>query len=112
MRRNTKLLVVFTCVHAVLTVGAMSYGFAAGMVRFDHPDLPPMFGASIAQATANILILPGALLWTSWASRNLPNAFEWALFLANSVLWGAVTLALTNAMSRLRRGAPAVGGVS
>ncbi len=28
-------------------------------------------------------------LWTSWASKNLPNLVEWLVFMGNSVLWGA-----------------------
>jgi hypothetical protein len=99
MRRNTKRLVVFTCAHAGVTLAAIVYGFAAGMTRFDHPDLSPMFGASIAQAAADILIMPGALLWTSWASKTLPNALEWTIFIANSLLWGAMIVAVTNTVS-------------
>jgi hypothetical protein len=85
---------------------------AAGSAQFDNPDLPRMLGASVAQAMANTLTLPGRLLWTSWASRNLPNAIEWTLFIANSVLWSAVALAVTNALVKRRRGAMAVGRVS
>jgi hypothetical protein len=112
MRRNTKLLIAFACLHAVLALGAVVYAMAASSAQFDNPDLPRMFGAGIAHATANMLTLPGRLLWTSWASQNLPNAIEWALFIANSVLWGAVAVALTNLAAELRRGASAVGRVS
>ena len=66
-----------------------------------------MFGAGIAEAMASTLTLPGRLLWTSWASQNLSNAFEWALLIANSALWGAGAVALTSKMSRRPEG-PAV----
>jgi len=112
MRRNTKLLVAFTCLHAVLALGAVVYSMAASSAQFDNPGLPRMSGAGIAQAMANMLTLPGRLLWTSWASQNLPNAIEWALFIANSVLWGAVVVALTNGVAGRRRGATGVRRVS
>src|SRR5687767_6979620 len=99
MRRNTKRFVAFTSLHAILALGAVLYAMAAGSAQFDNPDLPRMVGADIVEATANTLTLPGRLLWTSWASQNLPNVVEWVLFIANSVLWGALAVTLTNVVS-------------
>lgn len=78
------------------------YAMAAGSAQFDDPDLPRMFGAGAAEATANLLTLPGRLLWTAWASRHLPSSVEWALFIGNSLLWGAAAAALTKAVSGRR----------
>lgn len=96
MRTNTKLLVGFTCLHVVVALAMTVYAMAAGSAQFENPDLPRMTGAGIADGLASILTLPGRLLWTSWASRNLPNAVEWALFVVNSAVWGAAAMALTN----------------
>jgi len=43
------------------------------------------------------------LLWTTWASRNLPDALEWLLFLANSALWALSSSAVVG-LSFTRRG--------
>lgn len=103
MRRNTKLLVAFTCVHAAVALGATVYSLAAGSAEFDNPDLPRMAGAWIADDMASLLTFPGRLLWTSRASRNLPNAVEWALFVANSAMWGAGAMALMNRLFERRQ---------
>ena len=107
MARNLKLLVVFTCVHFVLTLACAVYAMAIGSARFDNPLLPRTFAESAAEGTANVLSLPARLLWTSGASRNLPNSLEWLLFAANSALWGGSTVAVINrlSVSRNRRAA-------
>jgi hypothetical protein len=52
---------------------------AVGSARFDNPELPQTFVESAAEGAANVLMLPARLLWTSWASRNLPNFLEWSV---------------------------------
>jgi hypothetical protein len=40
--------------------------------------------------TAQVLLFPGTLVWTRWASENLPSIVEWMVLIANSVLWGSM----------------------
>ena len=54
-----------------------------------------------AGIAADVLALPGYVLWTTGASKNLPNALEWLLFLANSALWGLVLSATGDWYSRV-----------
>jgi hypothetical protein len=102
MARNIKLLVLFTCVHGVITLGCAVYNMAVSSAQFDNPELPRTFLASAVEGTANALMLPARLAWTSWASKHLPNFLEWLLFVANSALWGLVGVAVTNAISSRR----------
>jgi hypothetical protein len=53
---------------------------------------------------ADVLLLPGSVAWTPWASKNLPNAVEWVLFMGNSLLWGFLVALL---LRRLKRPAAA-----
>jgi len=94
MRTKIRLLVLFTCVHAALALGASFYAMAAGSARFDNPELPRTFGETAAGLVANVLMSPGRFVWTSWASRNLPNAVEWIVVIGNSALWGAAGVAV------------------
>jgi hypothetical protein len=78
---------IVACAHALVTLCMTLYAFSASSAQFDNPDLPRSSTAHAARAIASVLSLPGRLVWTTWASKNLPNAFEWLLFLANSVVW-------------------------
>ncbi len=75
MRRNTKLLVAATCLHAVLALGAVLYAFAAGSTQFDNPHLSRLFGARVAELTANTLTLPG-----DFSGRRRPARISRTLF--------------------------------
>ena len=91
-------VLVFACAHALVTVGLALYAASASSAEFDNPDLPRSPTANAAGIISDVLILPGRLVWTTWASKNLPNAVEWVVFLANSALWG---LLIVGAMGRL-----------
>jgi hypothetical protein len=102
MGKKIKLLVLFTCVHAMLALGTSLYAMAASSTRFDNPELPPAFAVSAAAIGANVLMSPGLLVWTSWASKNLSNGVEWLLFLANSASWGALGVVIATKFSNAR----------
>jgi len=95
MRLPLRQLLFFAGAHAVVTLCLMLYAFSAGMAEFDNPDLPHSATASTAGTLANVLMVPGRFAWTAWASKNLPNALEWMLFLANSVVWGVLLVGAT-----------------
>jgi len=60
------------------------------MSKFDTGEVNESIIELVTEAIANILIVPANYLWTSWASKNLPNSVEWILFLSNSLLWGYI----------------------
>ena len=98
MRTKIRLLALFTCAHVVLTLGASLYAMT-DLARFDNPELPRTLGMTTAGIAANVLMSPGLLVWTSWASKNLPNAVEWIVFIANSALWGAAGVMIAGRVS-------------
>jgi hypothetical protein len=102
VRNKIVLFIIFACMHGIVTALCMGYGMGLGLARFDHPELP---GASESSAVAavNILLLPGRLVWTSWASKNLPNVIENLLFVANSGLWSLVGVAALDFIFRASR---------
>jgi hypothetical protein len=111
-RRNLKIswsldllrrALVFACAHALVTLCMMLYAFSATSAEFDNPDSPRSPIARAAGTLAEILILPGRLVWTAWASKNLPNAVEWVVFLANSSFWGLLIVGATARLSGRRR---------
>jgi hypothetical protein len=104
MRRRLALIVFFTAAHGVFTLACAMHAMAESSARFDNPERPHTFGATVAGAAASGLMLPGRLAWTDWASRNLPNSIEWLLFLANSAVWGVGGGALTTWLSGRRQG--------
>jgi hypothetical protein len=71
-------------------------------MQFDNPDTAPSRTADVAGVVAWFLLLPGRLLWTSWASQTLPNAVEWIAFLANSLAWSFAILGALALVSRFR----------
>jgi hypothetical protein len=95
MRLPLRQLLFFTGAHAVVTLCLMLYAFSAGMAEFDNPDLPHSATASTTGTLASVLMVPGRFAWTAWASKNLPNALEWILFLANSAVWGVLLVGAT-----------------
>ena len=52
---------------------------------------------------ADVLMMPGLLLWTPWASKNLPNAVEWLLFVGNSAVWGFLISTIVGLVATRRR---------
>ena len=96
-------MVLFSCLHAVVALGLLGYATAGSLLRFD--GFEALRGSMTAGIAADVLALPGYVLWTTGASKNLPNALEWLLFLANSALWGLVLSATWGLVfaSRVRR---------
>ncbi|MEM8882833.1 MAG: hypothetical protein AAGD14_02040 [Planctomycetota bacterium] len=70
-------------VHFVLTLICVIVGF--GEIWGERTALQ-----EVAMGVGEVLVRPGAWLWTRWASHNLPDILEWALVIANSFLWASV----------------------
>ena len=81
MGPRLKRVLLFTCLHAVITLGLSLYAMYATSEGFEASQ-----AAATAAVAADVLMLSGSLLWTSWASQNLSNALEWLLFVTNSAL--------------------------
>jgi hypothetical protein len=96
---RVKHVVLFACVHAVLTIGLFAYGFDLSAVD----GIEPPRVKELAFAASGVLLLPGRLLWTHWASKNLRIALELLLFLANSALWGFLVAAVARGGQSRRR---------
>ena len=94
-RLSMRPFVLFSVAHAVLTMGLLLYAFAG--TPLDGDRWP---GSKLAGTAIQILMFPGVLLWTRWASENLPNAVELLLFAANSALWGLFAVLLLNSWRR------------
>lgn len=80
--------VAIAVLHMGLSAAMILYASAAGLTRFDNPDLDKSLSEAVATRAASVLLLPARIIWTDRASANLPNAVEWLLFAANSSLWG------------------------
>src|SRR5688572_8033945 len=82
LRGRVRLLLVLTCVHFMVAMGSMMYAMAAGIARFHGPQSEPGVTEIAASLVGDVLLAPGLFIWSSWASQNLPNAFEWLLMVA------------------------------
>jgi len=105
LRGRFRLFVILTCVHATVALGLM-YAMAVGMARFDSPASHRTLAEVAADSVGRVLMAPGSFIWTDWASKNLPNMFEWLLFIANSALWAAAGIAV---ITRTRKSIRAPG---
>jgi hypothetical protein len=92
MNIQAKIAVGFGVAHFLVLSVCFLMAFTLGMERFDKGDTNEGAVEYVAVSLANILMAPGMHLWTPWASKNLHDAFEWMLVVANSALWG-ITLA-------------------
>ena len=92
MHPMPKRVLLFGAMHAIVTLCLVVYANYGSSLRFD--GFQPLRGWAAAGTASQILMMPGYLLWTTWASRNLPDALEWLLLLANSALWGLASSAL------------------
>jgi hypothetical protein len=103
MAPQPKRIVLFAGAHALLTL-ALSFYYTSAMTEAVLPGQMPEISdrADYAGLAADILMFPGYLLWTPWASKNLPNVLEWLLFIANSALWGLVISAVVKEVSARR----------
>jgi hypothetical protein len=99
---STKHVVMFACSHALLMLGLFAFGFDLSAV--DGVEPPRV--KQLAMMAAGVLMLPGRLLWTAWASKNLPNGVQWLLLVANSALWGFLIAAVVSSVKRLTHPRP------
>ena len=88
MNIQTKRSLGFGFAHLFILIVCLIISFSLGMERFDTGEMDKTPIEFVTGSVTNILIVPGVYLWTPWASRNLPNIFEWLLFIGNSGLWG------------------------
>ena len=63
-------------------------------------ELEGSLPANLLAGACKLLGLPAVALWTPWMSRNAPDAVEWLLFGANSLLWGAAGAVVVRAAIR------------
>ena len=92
MNIQAKRAVGFGVAHFLVLTVCFLTAFTLSMERFDKGDINESAVEYVTGSLANILMAPGMYIWTPWASKNLHNAFEWMLVIANSALWG-ITLA-------------------
>jgi hypothetical protein len=90
-------------VHLVLSTSLGLYVFGAGMARFDGGG-PPSPGERVADAVATVLLFPafGTGLEDRLPLRFRGGGFPWehSVFVANSLVWGAVLVALARRWRR------------
>ena len=94
MRRQFKLATFLTIAHLLIVLFCVAYSYGSAMRAFDDPSVPESRSGEAAAIVASILLLPGRLLWTASASKNLPNILEWCLLVTNSALWGVLATAM------------------
>ena len=82
-----KYSLLFSLLHATLTLCLTLYFYRKGVVRFDNSEIPVTAFESVAKFTAQVLIQPVHFLWTGRIGRSL-DSFEWVFFCLNSCLWG------------------------
>ena len=92
---------VFSTVHFAVVIGLLIFLYARGMSRFDSGAERTMLEA-VGETTWEVLASPLWPLWDSSMSRQVPNAVEWLLVLANSALWGGF-LSLAYGLLRERK---------
>ena len=99
--RTVLAVVLVASVHFVLMTVTVATSFASGMARFDTGAAPGV-GERVLSWAANILLFPLAWrgrVWVTLPAEYRGAPWEYLLFVANSLLWGAVIYALW----RLRR---------
>ena len=88
MNIQTKRAFGFGIAHFLVLTLCFLITFPLSMERFDKGDANKSAVEYVTGSLTNILMMPGKYIWTPWASKNLHNAFEWMLLVANSALWG------------------------
>jgi len=94
--RTVLAVVLVACVHFVLSIAMMATSFGSTMARFDTGAAPTV-GERVLSWAVSILLFP--LVWRGRVWFALPAEYRGApwehlLFVANSLLWGAVIYAL------------------
>ena len=100
MNVQAKRAIWFGIAHLIVLVACYFAAFTLSMERFDKYDAQVSAVEYVSASLSEILMFPGRYIWTSWASKNLHNAFEWMLLIANSSLWG---VALSYVFGKLKR---------
>ncbi len=93
---------LFSAIHAGAAFCSILVSFSSSMIRFDKGELS-LASFDPFSMFSGILSLPGRFIWTTWMSGNVPDVLEWAVFLANSLLWGFGTVFILNCFIRLFR---------
>jgi len=86
--RIIKLALLFTVLHAILAMVALTLSFSKGMARFDSPQLPETYAESAVSHVADMMFQPMMFIWEVAAIRDTSTAVEWFAFLLNSAFWG------------------------
>lgn len=86
--RIVKLALLFTALHAILAMVALTFSFSKRMARFDNPQLPETYAESAVSHVADIMFQPMMFIWEVAAIRDTSTAVEWLAFLLNSAFWG------------------------
>ena len=95
-----KRAIGFGIAHFLVLVACYLTAFTLSMERFDKYDAKVSAVEYVTVSLTEILMSPGRYIWTSWASKNLHNVFEWMLLIANSALWG---VALAYVFGKIKR---------
>lgn len=98
--------IAFTVLHLTANVIAGGLGFIAIMAAFDGEG--PMIAARAAYYTLQFLSFPIAALSAIVDVRGLGAAAGVALFLANSLIWGALASTVWSWFGRRRERTPGV----
>ena len=81
-----KRTIILAALHFILMLACVMFSVGSSMETFDDPDYQSSAFEGLVSGLADILMQPGRSLWVS----KLPDAVEWGLCLANSLLWGMV----------------------
>jgi len=91
------IALIISLLHSLAAAGTFVLGFSIGLKRWDSG--PPQMLESAANAVAEVLLQPGI----RFLRVGLPGELEWAIVVANSILWGIVG-ATVLVLRRLSRG--------
>ena len=81
-----KRTIILAALHFILMLACVMFSVGSSMEAFDDLDCQSSAFEGLVSGLADILMQPESSLWAS----ELPDAVEWGLCLANSLLWGLV----------------------
>ena len=110
MGKYSRLIVLLATLHFVTAMACTLGAFTRGMNRFDGAETNKDMMEVLSGIGAEILTAPGRFLWTPWASKNLPDVFEWLLLISNSLLWGFALVLIFTRLSKMLNGKKAGAG--
>ena len=102
---------LFAVLHMVAVMVALLVALS-GFPGMDEPDEATSMLVGISEVAFVVLAQPGMILWTTLGhfagtTGNISDAYEWLLFVSNSLIWG-VGLAFLRATWLRRRNSPPV----